>query len=68
MAEWVPVTEEAYDDNFWIEVNRVAHELGIAHGWSAASYATKQAESALTEGKSEEHRFWAAVAASLTRR
>jgi hypothetical protein len=62
------MTEETYDHEFWMEVNRAAHELGIAHDRSAASYAAKKAERALTEGKSEEHRFWMAVAAANTPR
>jgi hypothetical protein len=62
------MTEEAYDHEFWMEVNRAAHELVISHGWSAASYAAKKAERALTEGRSEEHRFWMAVAAANTPR
>ena len=62
------MTEETYDHEFWMEVNRTAYELGITHGWSAASYATKKAECALAKGESEEHRFWTAVAAAKTPR
>jgi len=56
---------EGYDHDFWTEVSRAAQELGVAHGWAAESYAAKQAERGLAEDKSEEHRFWKAVAASL---
>jgi len=62
----IRMTEETCDHQFWMEVSRAAHELGIAHGRSAASYAAKKAESALAEGKSDEHRFWTAVAAANT--
>jgi hypothetical protein len=62
------VTEETFDHQFWMEVNRAAYELGMAHGWSAASYAAKKAERALAEDKLEEHRFWTAVAAANTPR
>jgi hypothetical protein len=58
------MTEETLDHEFWMEVARAGHELEISHGRSAASYAAKNAERALTEGKSEEHRFWMAVAAA----
>jgi hypothetical protein len=62
------MTEETFDHEFWMEVSRVAHELGMTHGRSAASYATKKAEHALAEAKSEEYRFWIAVAAANTAR
>lgn len=56
------------DHDFWIEVQRTAHELGIAHGSSAASHANKQAERASLDGKREEQTFWEAVAAALRSR
>jgi hypothetical protein len=62
------MTEETSDHQFWMEVNRAAYELGIAHGCSAASYAAKKAEHALAEDRLEERRFWTAVAAANTPR
>jgi hypothetical protein len=62
------MTEETHDHEFWMKVSRAAHELAISHGQSAASYAAEKAERALTEGSSEEHRFWMAVAAANTTR
>lgn len=53
------------DHDFWIEVQRTAYELGIAHGSSAASHANKQAERARLDGKRDEQTFWEAVAGSL---
>jgi hypothetical protein len=60
------MTEEVCDHEFRMEVNCVAHELGIRHGWSAASYAAKLAERALAEGNPEEYRFWSSVAVATT--
>jgi hypothetical protein len=50
---------------FWIEVGRMAHELGARHALSALSFAEHEVQSALTSGKTDEHAFWEAVAAAL---
>ena len=62
------MTRESYDGDFRMEVRRMSYELSVAHGRSALSYATKQAERALVEAEPDEHAFWSAVAASLTPR
>jgi hypothetical protein len=53
---------------FWIEVGRMAHELGERHGASALSFAEHEQQSALTSGNADEHAFWEAVAAALRSR
>ncbi len=50
---------------FWIEVGRVAHELGEHHGVSALSFAEHEQHGALASGNTDEHTFWEAVAAAL---
>lgn len=56
------------DFNFYREVSQTAHELKATQEQAALYYATKQAEDALAEGRLEDHRFWTAVAATMTPR
>jgi hypothetical protein len=62
------MTERTDSFDFYREVSQTAHELGATHGQSALSYATKQAERAHAEGRLDDHRFWGAVAATMTPR
>jgi hypothetical protein len=52
-------------DQFYLEVDRRAHELEASHGQGAHAYASRMAENALAAGEADEHRFWKAVAAAL---
>ena len=49
----------------YIEVSRVAHELGGRHGRDAHLYAERYAQLASSQGNAEEYAFWHAVAQSL---
>jgi hypothetical protein len=52
----------------WIEVSRIAHQLGLDHGRGAFLYAAKIAADAKHDGKVEDAEFWNAVASSLAPR
>jgi hypothetical protein len=56
------------DQPDFVEVGRVAFELGERHGWGAAAFAANQAEHARSAGDEKEHRFWVAVWQSLRMR
>jgi hypothetical protein len=49
----------------FVEVGRVAHELGNRHGQNAFQYAARLAAEALVEGRNEEAAFWTAVESYL---
>ncbi len=49
----------------WVEVSRVAHQLGLDHGFRAHVYAEKLAKDAERALQAEDAQFWTAVAAQL---
>ncbi len=51
--------------NELVEAGRVSHELSARHGRNAFSYAEKLRIQAEADGRSDEVRFWAKVAAAL---